>query len=735
MERLSLFFDDVDRASIRRRKRRSFFVDYLFRSEVTHYAHLRFLINFVLGLLISACLYYLGWKRFNFADFNYAFGLIVKWFIIFGLAFVFTYSPVFRCATICMIFGAIGKNGQLPLSMLVFNSLNDGPVSSIVQNFRLTTEAVLCNLQVQSEVTTSRISMLTGPLEDIVEAQILKGVKLGRKITRTLKAFIDPFRSDFTGEITEEDISIEHNERASKDAGIRLSYKKLHVLAQRDEMLRLESEGGSSGVEDEEAAMIGKMKNPAAKNVTARLAHRCDNVFAKGMEKCHEVMGGLKLKCIGVLRMFGLYICNKLDVLTICEDAEKKKESSKICAANLKKIDGSNTFEEQVLTDSSVLPPTYCVEMHVKAIKMPRVENTLLISDIKEKMKGNVAYTKESLHFSDAVKMITNYRSNVDFNNKFITARFWEIDHLRESEGKDCLHRISKLEWKEYGLLKVFGLPTKVEAKAARKPLLKWLATLFFVVIVVAVDRYIKYILSKVLPMTIEEITNKAVHKTTIRLVGKGALADLINDILTVNKTRGNDQEFSNEQCLFTPIETPLLYIGLWIAMPLFLMLVLQVIFAFVIKRLVLFYVLPFMFPKRDRVRMIFLYNKILFNRHKNRQRARARIRFVADRWKMNENVVDGGLFSHTSWLKTIVIDRMFKTGECIYCKETNRPSSLIRCPDCPATYCRACVDELDGDCYACLAQDGLVNSTRTHLIELPSIPDAAPKQSGSEVH
>lgn len=32
--------------------------------------------------------------------------------------------------------------------------------------------------------------------------------------------------------------------------------------------------------------------------------------------------------------------------------------------------------------------------MHVKAIKMPRVENTLLISDIKEKMKGNVAYTK-----------------------------------------------------------------------------------------------------------------------------------------------------------------------------------------------------------------------------------------------------------------------------------------------------------------------------------------------------
>lgn len=34
--------------------------------------------------------------------------------------------------------------------------------------------------------------------------------------------------------------------------------------------------------------------------------------------------------------------------------------------------------------------------MHVKAIKMPRVENALLLSDIKAKVKGNVGYTKAS---------------------------------------------------------------------------------------------------------------------------------------------------------------------------------------------------------------------------------------------------------------------------------------------------------------------------------------------------
>ncbi|GMT13265.1 hypothetical protein PFISCL1PPCAC_4562, partial [Pristionchus fissidentatus] len=352
--------------------------------------------------------------------------------------------------------------------------------------------------------------------------------------------------------------------------------------------------------------------------------------------------------------------------------------------------------------------------MHIRAVKMPRIESSLLLSDVKAKVKGNVSYVKVYIIFRDAMKMISSYRANVDFNNKFITARFWEIDRERADNGQECLHRISKLEWREYGLLKVFGFPTKAEAKAARQPLLKWLATFFFVVIIVACDGYIAYILSKVLPMTLEEITNKAIEKTTIRLVGKGALADLINDILTVNQTRSTEQEFSNAQCQFTPIETPVLYLLIWIFAPLFFMLTLQVIFAFVIKRLVLFFVLPFMFPRRDRVRMIFLYNKILFNRHKERQRSRARIRFVADRWTMDEVMEDGGLIPRNSWIKRQLLDRLFKTGQCIYCKERNRPRKLVQCPDCPATYCDACVQELSGDCYACLAQEGLVNSART---------------------
>ncbi|VDN38702.1 unnamed protein product [Cylicostephanus goldi] len=51
---------------------------------------------------------------------------------------------------------------------------------------------------------------------------------------------------------------------------------------------------------------------------------------------------------------------------------------------------------------------------------------------------------------------------------------------------------------------------------------------------------------------------------------------------------------------------------------------------------------MPFMFPLRDRVRIIYLYNKVLLQRLKHRKEARARIRFMVDKWKINEETDEG---------------------------------------------------------------------------------------------
>lgn len=59
---------------------------------------------------------------------------------------------------------------------------------------------------------------------------------------------------------------------------------------------------------------------------------------------------------------------------------------------------------------------------------------------------------------------------------------------------------------------------------------------------------------------------------------------------------------------------------------------ILQVIFGYVIKRATLFYVIGNIFRKRNKARIIHLYNKMLFVRINGRSLARARIRFQVER-------------------------------------------------------------------------------------------------------
>lgn len=63
-------------------------------SEAHNYPRLRYVVNGVIGFAFSTALYFLAWKRLNFADFDPNFGMATQLFIIFGIAFVFAHSPV-----------------------------------------------------------------------------------------------------------------------------------------------------------------------------------------------------------------------------------------------------------------------------------------------------------------------------------------------------------------------------------------------------------------------------------------------------------------------------------------------------------------------------------------------------------------------------------------------------------------------------------------------------------------
>ncbi|KJH46119.1 hypothetical protein DICVIV_07809 [Dictyocaulus viviparus] len=103
---------------------------------------------------------------------------------------------MFRCAMLCVLIGAMGKNGQAPLSLLILDNLSEGSITNIVTNYQVlslmirssahyypcpmnklfvlkrTAEILLCHLELQAKIASNRVSMLTGPVEAVLERQL-----------------------------------------------------------------------------------------------------------------------------------------------------------------------------------------------------------------------------------------------------------------------------------------------------------------------------------------------------------------------------------------------------------------------------------------------------------------------------------------------------------------------------------------------------------------------------------
>ncbi|KAK6753714.1 hypothetical protein RB195_012979 [Necator americanus] len=727
------YFTDARRSKIRRKTGVGFLEDYFLRSEIGDYHRLRLLINLIIGILFCSSLYYLGWKRLNFADFHYVYGVTFKWFMILSTACAFTLSPMFRCALLCVLFGAMGKNGQAPLSLLILDNLNDGPISNIVSNYQRTAEILLCHLELQAKIASNRVSMLTGPVEAVLEKQIEVGLQMLRDLVKKIRSILTPFMAEIKASRTSEDKKMEERDDQLNSYAQRKALDALMKDEQEPIEQKKNDERDALGTSKEKADKLLKtkpawteFKTSQGRQIAKRISKRCNDVFIKGVDKCRDLMSSVKDKCFEAMPWYLMYfVCPKLNAEEACNIMQRRLQSLSACQKHMENAQMSGSMEGDVndlinITDS--LDNELQANLHVLLVEMPRFENVFQVTELKMfVVLKTVSQVVQALFifyvyeiFRDSVNMIENYKTDVDFNNCFITSIFWQIDHHRELCGQQAIRYISSAEMRNWKLLKVLSAPTRSELDRAKGSLITWFVATFVATLLVFMDYYLYAFLNAVVSASHTKIEQLGSSSAAIEVKGDGVVANFVRAMIAENRTIEVDNSMTNAHCLMPPQRPNFQHIFTWIALPLFLSLLLQVIFSFVVKRVIINHFMPFMFPLRDRVRIIYLYNKVLFLRLKHRQEARARIRFIVDRWKINEENDEGGWLSYQSWFKLNILDHLFNTGQCLMCQQNMKPAQLYFCIECPATFCKYCLAENGNECYACQVEEGIVNTERS---------------------
>ncbi|KAF1751346.1 hypothetical protein GCK72_017900 [Caenorhabditis remanei] len=708
------FFDDKKREEIRRRQNTGFLTDYFVRSEITDYYRLRLLVNFIFGLLISSSLYHAGWKNLNFGDFDYTYGLIVKWTIISFSTYAFTVSPTFRCALFCVLIGAFGKQGQYPFTMLVMSNLQEGPITNMMTNYETTSEIVMCHIELQSKIVANRVALLTGPLEELIEKLMAKGIRAMKAVSRETRALITPFMELLKKEKTKTDkkIEIERSQLADiekrKERILKMWEKSMNrKLTEDDEIADelLPAEDMINNVTVGEPPIWKKFKTPLVQKMADKMAKNCEEMFNKGIDKCRNVAGELVTSCKdAIIWPIEAFICPKLNVEGLCDAVERKVQSMNICKNQLEDSHVDPTIEKDItdvmeLTDQ--LEDNSNIELHSVRVETPRVAIEYRLSDLKIKIRAANIYFKSLVGvskqifqaffiyfvytiFRDSVGMIRKYQDDVAFSNSFVTKEFWMIDRFREGRGQTHLSHFSKQEKVEWKIMEVFSFPTKAERSKAIRPFFKWFVLALTVAIISILDYYLFVFLDSVVESARQQIKQKASAPAGLNITGDGVIADFLKTMTSTNETLEIDQTLSNEHCLTKPLSPNTDILIYWLGIPL---------------------LLSFLF-------------QCLVNREKHRKEARARIRFMVDRRRI-ETLHKGEFSAGGSFLKRHIFERIFKTSKCFLCQEKTHAAKLLYCSEvkCQSCFCKDCIEDNFGKCYACMVIKKEITDQKSKLM------------------
>ncbi|XP_031765833.2 protein sneaky [Galleria mellonella] len=662
--------------------------------------YIKCFLSFIGGLFLAQLYYFYMLKTIPFP---YYIDICLFFIISILLGIGNAISIQLRCISLLVLPMYCGKPGRGVLKAVVLTYVVAGPITNMGLNAKEVVRVFSCSTQLSYNLSRTKHDLVSKPIRKTIIG-FQSDIDQMKDAIRSIKNVIDPIENEIEGT---SEVSQSRQQNNIVDDFFRNKRRSEYI---DDKYLHNKNE--------EEAQIYQK-------DYLKKLEYRCENQFSRAVAVCSNVFATAHNACYESSPPYAAWsLCWPMKLQRICNIKALLKQTD-IC--NSRKQINSGLGEgyvylkkaKKALVDLKRISLLY---------KLPNYRELFDIQDAEETAERVMhAFEEKNIVMRTATIIINTcmallflriflaavtyhdmYLTEIEYDNVYITSYFKTIDIRRRTKKKYTLLPLKKMERNKY--VDVHSLSyVLTERNVLVTHILKVMLEVITATTFVMLDRLFYEALDVVRQHAETETSLQGTRDLEIKVEGTGVLASMIQKLLDGLNERTPIRTFvDTSPCLPRPRLMPhafffKIYGGyLWIILLLYLN-----PYTLRLRRLICGY----FYPRREKQRILHLYNDILKKRLKMQKTLRRKaVQAVRAHYLSGENLLSMRIkFPRIlGWLRILPAARM----TCLICGETEPRNNIRNHQDelwysctatkCPFVYCVECWQEVGACCLAC---------------------------------
>ncbi|KAM9251983.1 E3 ubiquitin-protein ligase DCST1 [Cariama cristata] len=575
-------------------------------------------------------------------------------------------SPHFRCASLLVAPKFLGKEGRVYVLSFVFAAIYSGPVANIWHNLEEVTRSLGCVAELQVNHSRQLWRVSTAPLRRVMEDMVRDGQTLNAEMQNISRAFVGL------------------NEEVASKEGYDLrqdQHPDTQPAPSTQEMYEMKTK------------------------------LRCTYVIELGMERCREWFNTKYDACMAQLLVpfISHLLCLPMKFRFLCHIV---KVMHTWCSDRIPVEGNFGQMYDRVNNSVSNFSEEFSAnvvyqEQHREMLVGANLSSEQLMEEVTSQMRQHGAHLGQAISFFrlllsgtfllvfiSAFSYTKRYCQDICFDNLYITTYFRQIDARRRKQNKRTLLPLHRAE------VSAVIFPCRLALQSSELQnmvleLLECIPPLLLLLLACGLDHVLFTMLSVIQQHSFVQYSFRSSHHLSVKVTGTSLMAQLLRSTIgALNTSSDTELETSNLICLPQPRSmTRRHYVSSCVPLAVLVLLCLVQVYTYRVRRTIA----AFYFPRREKTRVLYLYNKLLQQRQSFIHRQQKRI---AQRARQHPGLGTSLLqWGCQRWPRL----RRWMRRSCTVCGAPETPQDQIcPVPTCGASYCRPCWREVGSVCLAC---------------------------------